>query len=206
MHRCAVPVLCGLLVVAACRKENLPPDASATTATIAPVTTQLQPTPTTVDVASPATAEQLQDPAYWNAILATLHHVVGNALRSAATQRAVEPSVVRSLQQIYGQPAFDAQYMGLVEIADGKDNGLLIPPGDPLAAVTKILTADSQCVTLEAFLDYTKVNPTLPNSPIIVKLLRRSTTEGLEFNPTPWAIDVSFIPESPDEGRELCAE
>lgn len=202
----AALLLCVTLLAAACRPEKSPPAAPVTTATTAPPTTAEAPTTTTLDVSTPPSTAQLQDPAYWNAVLAALNHVVGDVFRQAVTSGKVEPSTVDALHQVYGAGVFPNHYDSLVEVAGGKGNGILIPPGDAEARVTGVMKADSGCVALSASLYYGKVNPTVPDSSIVVKLTPRGSPQDSPMNPTPWKIDEQFNVTNPTEGDHLCAD
>ena len=92
----------------------------------------------------------------------------------------------------------------LVQIAEGQRNGLVVPPGDAAMSVTKILKADYQCVALQAFQDYSQVNPTLTSSPVALKLLPRTPRPTHAVNPTPWMIDEVFVIVPEVDGAHLC--
>lgn len=205
VRRLAVLLLCGTVLLAACRRQSDPQTPATTTAL--PATTQVtQPTttPTTVDVSAPPTPAQLQDTAYWNAVLAALNHVAAEAVRSTVRTRAVEPSAVEALRQVYGPEVFEGQHESLMEIAAGEDNGLLNPPGDPVAATTRIVRISGDCVGLIASLDYRMVNPTLSVSSIGVEL-RAVSRSGGSVNPTPWMISRQFVLADESNTRFLCA-
>ena len=153
-------------------------------------------------MAAPPTISQLQDPAYWNAVLATLNHIAGEATRDALSAQKVDPDVAQALRQIYGPTVFQNQYQALVRVAGGERSGLITPPGDVAANVTGVVKAASDCVTLTAMLDYSKVNPTVPTAPNVVKLLPRQPVEDAAINPTPWIIDQFFIIEAPEDSQQ----
>lgn len=205
MRRPATIALLAMVVLAGCPSKTPPPDASATTSTTAVTTATAQPaTTTTLNLSAQPTFAQLHDTAYWNAILAALNRVVGDAFRSAVVTRAVEPSAVDALREVYGPTVFSGQYESLVEISEGKDNGLIIPPGDPVASVTSIVKADERCVALTTSLDYGKVNPRIPTANNVVELRARGESESA-VNPTPWTIAELFIIGAPDDRSRLCA-
>lgn len=185
--------------------RKLPPDASATTQPATTETTQAT-TTMTLNLAATPTPAQLQDPAYWNAILAALYRVAGDAFRSTVRTRTVEPAAVDALHQVYGPNVFSGQYQSLTEISGGQDNGLIIPPGDPVASVTDIVKASDQCVSLTISLDYGRVNPRIPPSTSVVELRPRQTSATPSMNPTPWTILQLFIVAAPDDGARLCSE
>ena len=207
MHWLAVLVLCGTVLLGACRTNEAEPNPALATSTVVPATTATtQPTTSAaaLDLSAPPTPAQLQDPAYWNAILATLNHVAASAIRSAAGKRAVEPSAVESLRQVFGEEVFPTQYRSLVDIAAGKDNGLLLPPGDPVARTTRIVKIADKCVGLTATLDYQTVNPNIPTSAVVVELRPAEIRKG-SFNLTPWRIERQFTMAEQSDTDLLCS-
>lgn len=204
VRRLAALLLCGTVLLAACRTKSDPEP--PTTTSVLPVTTQPTPatTATTVDVSAPPTPAQLQDPAYWKAVLAALNHVAAEAFRSAARARAVEPSAVEALRQVYGDEVFPNQQRSLTEIAAGRDKGLLIPPGDPRADITGIVRAATSCVGLTASVDYSAVNPNIPVSPVVIELRPFARTTSM-VNPTPWKIERQFVMADPNDTSLLCS-
>lgn len=197
-----------LLLVAAtlagCRTKEPPPDATATTATTLLPTT-IQPTTTTIDVTAAPTAAQMQDPAYWNAVLATLHHAVGDAVRATASTNKVDPASVEALDQLYGPVMFKVQHEALNDIAAGRLPGLVRPPGDPVAMVTKIMRTAERCVALAGTINYEKISPQVPANQVVISVIARDKQEG-EVNPTRWKIDEVVVPNPTDDGSRLCTD
>ena len=205
MRLLATSLLCAAVLLGGCRTKSSDPAAMAPTTTLPPATTAVtQPTATTLNLSAPPTDAQLQDPAYWNAVLAKLNRVAGEAFRSAVRSRAVEPSAVEALRQVYGPVLFEDEHEVLAEVAAGKGNGVLMPPGDAVADVTSIVKTDPRCAALTATLDYGKVNPTVGTSRVAMKLLRRQSTEAADANPTPWKIEELYVISSPEEVNRLC--
>lgn len=204
VRRLAVIFLCGTLVLVGCRPKKASP-VPPTTTTLLPATTGPTAAPTTtLDVSAPPTPAQLQDPAYWNAILAALNRVAGDAFRSVVSTKVVSPSTAEALEQIYGPSVFPGQYKALVDITRGPPNGLVLPPGDPLATVDRIVDAESRCVSLTASLDYGGVNTSVPKAMNAFRLMPRTKTSGASVNPTPWMIDDFFVIDASGETSELC--
>ena len=207
MRRFSALLLCGTVLLGGCRTRKPDPTASSTTVTTQPMTTQstLATTATTLDVSATPSSAQLQDPAYWNAILATLNRIAGDAFRSAASKGAVEPSAVDALRQVYGSGVFPNEYESIKEVAAGRASGLLRPPGDVVATLRSIVKADPRCVALIASLDFGKVNPTVPSSEVVVELLPRDNS-GRSVNPAPWIIEELFVIAAPDDAGRLCSD
>jgi len=199
MRRRAVIVLCFLLILAACRSDNKTP----TTTTTLPATTEV-PTTTTLDVALLPTPAQLQDPVYWNAVLARINRVLGDIFRTVVATGKVEPSTVEALHQSYGPIVFPDQYKALREIAAGDRHSVIIPPGDPAATVVSIVKADVKCVALIASLDYTRVSSTVPTALNAFRLLPREGIVEDRAKLTPWIIDEFYIITPELNAGSLC--
>lgn len=204
-----VSLICAVALLTACRREEPnaaePPvtDALPTT-TAAPPATQSASTTTTLDLSAQPTDAQLQDPAYWNAILATLHRVAGDAYRSAESKKVVEPAAVEALRQVYGSQVFANERESITEVAAGRASGFISPPGDLVASVTGIFKADLRCVALTASLDFGKVNSTVPTSEVAMQLLPRNSAQK-DANPTIWTIDHLFMIKEPADRTRLCS-
>jgi len=206
VHRLAVLLLCGSVLLAGCRTKERGPAASSATSTI-PASTEaaVVPTTSTLNVSARPTTAQLQDPAYWNAILATLNRAAGDAFRSADSKRAIEPSAVEALRQVYGSGVFPNEYQSILEVAAGRGSGLLHPPGDVVTRLNRIVKADARCVALTASLDFGKVNPTVPTSDVVMELLPRDNSQNT-INPVPWIIEELFVIAAPDDSSRPCSE
>lgn len=181
------------LVLAGCSKDD--DGAPAPPPTAAPVT----PPSSTVDPTGAPTAQLLQDPAYWNAVLGRLNNIAGNAIRSALSTGKVEPRQAEAVRQVYGSTLLTAQQQALAAAANGNTQGLPVPPGDALITVQRVIKADVRCAVLDAFLDNKALNPALPSGRFFVRLLPRELREP-RLNPTPWAIDAYFNPATGDGG------
>ena len=204
MRRLAVILLCGALVLVGCRPNKAAP-IPPTTTTLLPATTSPTAAPTTtLNLSAPPTPAQLQDPAYWNAILAALNRVAGDAFRSAVSTSAVEPKAREALRQVYGPALFEDEQKVLVDVASGKRNGLLVPPGDRVATVIRVVKVRADCVAIEASIDFSMVNPTVPTAPNAMRLVPRAAA-GSSANPIPWAIDQFFIIAGPEDSSDLCS-
>lgn len=194
MGRGVVLVFGGLLALSGCSgADSDGGEAASTTVAAAPVT----PPSSTVDPALAPTPQLLQDPAYWNAVLGRLNTIAGSATRKVLSSGKLEPREVEAVRQVYGPKLVSAQQEALAAAAGGNTRGLLVPPGDPLITVQRIVEADASCAALEAVLDNKAVSPALPSGRFIVRLVPRELREP-RLNPTPWAIDAYFAPATGD--------
>ena len=183
----------GLLVLGGCSGGGDGRGAASTTVAAAPVT----PPSSTVDPALAPTAQLLQDPAYWNAVLGRLNNIAGSATRTVLRSGKLEPREAEAVRQVYGPKLVSAQQEALAAAAGGNTQGLLVPPGDPRITVQRIVEADASCAALEAIVDNKAVNPALPSGRFIVRMVPRELREP-RLNPTPWAIDAYFAPTTGD--------
>jgi len=161
-------------------------------------------TSTTLNLSAQPTDAQFHDPAYWNAVLAALNRVVGDALRSVVSSRAVQPSALEALRQVYGSGVFPSEHEAIVQVAAGRAKGLIDPPGDLVASVTGIVKSEARCVALTAMLDFGKVNSTVPTSEVAMELVARDDKRN-SINPTPWKIEQSFTLSRPEDRGLICA-
>lgn len=197
MGRAALMVACGLLVLAGCSDGNGSPQAGTSRPSAAPVT----PPSTSVDPKVQPTAELLNDPAYWNAVLASLNHIAGNATRKVLSAGKLEPREVEAVRQVYGPKLLDQQQKALNAAANGNTQGLLVPPGDAVITVQRVVEVGASCAALDATLDNKAVNPSLPSGRFFVRLVPRELREP-RLNPTPWAIDGYFA--TTGDGSAVC--
>ncbi len=206
VRRLPVILLCGTLVLAGCRPKKATP-VPPTTTTLLPATTGPTAAPTTtLNLSAPPTPAQLQDPAYWNAILAALNRVVGEVYRTTVRTSAVEPKAREALRQVYGPALFEDEHKVLVDVAAGNRNGLLVPPGDPVATVTRVVKAKASCVAIEALIDFSTVNSNVPTAPNAMRLVPRAAAVEASANPTPWTIDQFFIIAGQEDSSDLCSD
>jgi hypothetical protein len=185
--------LCGLLILPGCAEAD---DGQPSTTT-APTAAVVTPPSSTVDPKAPPTSEQLQDPAYWNAVLGSLNNIAGNAIRKVLATRKVEPREVEAVRQVYGPRLFATQQAALTAAANGNAQGLTVPTGDTLTTIQRVIKAGATCAALDANLDNRPVGPSLPSGRFIVRLIPRELREP-RLNPTPWAIDAYFDPSTGD--------
>ena len=193
MGRGALVVFSGLVLLAGCSNGADGPPATTTAPTAAVVT----PPSSTVDPRAEPTPQLVQDPAYWNAVLGSLNNIVGNALRKGLATGKVEPRETEAVRQVFGPRLLAAQQASLTAAANGNAQGLLVPPGDTVTTVQRVIKADGTCAALEAQLDNRALNPGLPSGRFVVRLTPRELREP-RLNPTPWAIDAYFDPSTGD--------
>lgn len=194
MGRGSLLVCCGFLVLTACSGGS---DDGKSTAP--PTAVEVTPPSSIVDPAAAPTAELLKDPAYWNAVLGRLNNIAGNATRKVLSTGKLEPREVEAVRQVYGPKLAPAQQQALAAAANGNAQGLLVPPGDTVTTVQRVIKADHRCAALEALLDNKALSPSLPSGRFLVRLLPRELREP-RLNPTPWAIDAYFDPNTGDPG------
>jgi len=171
------------------------------------------PTETTATAApDPFAVPEVIDEAYVNRVLAALYRVDGDALRRVVASGMVDAESRKILRAVYNDPQFELEFDGLTKtFAKGLER-YKTPPGDRRTTVTKLRTAQPDCIFVETEVDFSEVVKSPPawvDDVFRVLALERTQqeTDPQNLNPTPWSISYTEVVkdgESPQE--QPCTE
>ena len=113
--------------------------------------------------------------------MARINRVAGDVFRDTIRIGGVEPKALDALRHAYGEHLAEYERDWLIDMTSEPQEGMVMPPGAPLATVTKVVKVEPGCVTLEAILDFSYWNAvmarkTSPATRLIRRLPRTSRT------------------------------
>lgn len=136
-------------------------------------------------------------PEYVNDVLAALNHVYGDVVRKKAIERSLQPTDLIPLRAVFNDPEFEVQ-AELISKTPPKPLGEYTDPiGERRVTVIKLLTANPDCIAVEATFDYSSLLRHPPAPAVGWITLRHTQTEAdpQNLNPTPWSIARDSITE-----------
>jgi len=188
------------LLAAACG-GTANPEGEATTTSLVPEVTILEPAPTTTSASSFEVPAEV-DVAYVQRVLKAIYHLDGEATRRAYAAKAIDLEVVARLEALFSGKALagarkvlaENAVEGFIEFAD--------PPADAFVRAVDLIQVTDRCMVVRADLDFRPLfKKRVPPEPQAVIQLRRF--EVLPFNPTGWGVVVAGDPD-PGQSLKVC--
>ncbi len=152
-------------------------------------------------------AEEGEEAATVNRILAGLDGVMGDLQRILMRERRITSEVTDRLRAIYAGPellnhidAFRA------DVANGL-TGYKDPPGNRVSIVSRLITASPICVFAEVTRDYGPVTagPAPPPSSLYVVLVAKAEADDpRQLNPTPWTMLYDGVQNDGSQPDDIC--
>ena len=188
------------LLAAACG-GTANPEGEATTTSLVPEVTILEPAPTTTSASSFEVPAEV-DVAYVQRVLKTIYHLDGEATRRAYAAKAIDLEVVGRLEALFGGTRLAKAKEVLAENAVEGFVRFADPPGDAFIRAVDLIQVTARCLVVRADLDYRpQFKGELSPEPQAVVQLRRF--EILPFNPTGWGVVVAGDPD-PGQNLKVC--
>jgi hypothetical protein len=165
--------------------------ANPTVATDPPGNPTIATAPLGTTTTNPYAVPALIDDAYINRVLAGLDSVMGDATRAVVRTKTFTSEAYDRLRAIYSDNSLLQLVVDAVEEEIGKSfSGYKPNPGNRLTTVTRVLTAQPDCIFVRVQRDYSAMSPN-PGSPdpqwVALRPLER-TRDPRGYNRTSWAL------------------
>lgn len=191
--RAAAAAFALVLVLTSCSEGETPTRADGTTSTSASITTAAA-----VETSTTAPADRYAVPAvitieYVDSVLAALYKIDGDVVRKALSTGTVGPEDLRPLRAIYNDPQFEIEAAGLIDLFEDDRAQYIMPPGDRIVKVTRLVSTEPDCIVAVVTNDFSKIVHTPPVQPpdevdyvALTPSLDRDDVDNI--NPTPWSL------------------
>ena len=201
VRRSSLALAAILLLTAGCSDDDPPPrsQASIPGATAAPSTTN----------PDPYAVPPVIDEAYINRVLAAHDAVMAEAVRSVVAARSLTSEAVQRMQAMFSGATLAEQTNLLQEDAEAGFPGYLPDPGPVHSKVTKVVSADANCIFVGVARDYSAVaaNPSAAVRDQYVALKRlQDRDDPHDFNPTPWITVYDGFMKDRSQPRNPCTQ
>ena len=201
--RSAIRIALATLLLTASAACNSSSDAERVTA---PNTVATEPPATTTT--NPYAVPAVIDIPYVNRVLAGLDAVMGDATRELIRSRTITAEVYDRLRAIYGNNSLLQLVVEAIEEEMRKSfSGYKPNPGNRSSTVTRVVTAQSNCIFVRVQRDYSAMSPQPnPSDPqwVALKPLER-VRDFLGYNPTPWAMTYDGLTPDRSQPNNPCS-
>ena len=154
----------------------------------ATVPTERTTTTTTIDVTKIPDTITVD---YANAVMKSLDHVLGDAIRDLVAKKAPDQHFYDLLNAIYDEPELSHQKSVYGQIAADNLRGMSASPGDPIAIVQNVLRSSSTCVVLGVERDMAPIlsDPKVGAQQAFAAFVpKTSETDPTGANPSAWSM------------------